>query len=133
MAGRSDHSGVSEHVLVAAGWKLLRPVDDGWFEEATTTQLEEGQQVPHNTQIVWILSEGGGLSEFPLVERQACPLCCGQSQAGNLVELQQQGQSGPAGVIEGQQEDAKQPGRAADQSRDHAPQALLLIMQHTVI
>lgn len=56
--GRSDHVGVSEHVLVAAGRKLLRPVDDGRFEEATTTQLEEGQQVPHHAQIVWILSEG---------------------------------------------------------------------------
>lgn len=52
VAGRSDHVGVSEHVLVAAGRKLLRPVDDSWFEEATTTQLEEGHQVPHNAQTV---------------------------------------------------------------------------------
>lgn len=50
--------------------------------------------------------------------------------AGHLVELQQQDQAGPAGVIEGQQEDAEQPGRAADQGGDHAPQALLLIMHH---
>lgn len=49
-AGRSDHVGVSEHGLVAAGRELLRPVDDGRFEEATTTQLEEGNQVPHDAQ-----------------------------------------------------------------------------------
>lgn len=41
---------MSEHGRVAAGRKLLRPVDDGWFEEATTTQLEEGHQVPHHAQ-----------------------------------------------------------------------------------
>lgn len=35
-------------------------------------------------------------------------------------------------MIERQQEDAEQPGGAADQGGDHAPQALLLIMQHTV-
>lgn len=132
VVGRSDHVGVSEHVLVAARGKLLRPVDDGRFEEATTTQMEEGHQVPHHAQIVWILSQGDGLSQFHLVECQVCPLCCGQSQEGNLVELQQQDQAGPAGVIEGQQENAEQPGRAADQSGDHAPQALLLVMQHTM-
>lgn len=47
---RSDHVRVSEHVLLTTGWKLLRPVDAGWFEEATTTQLEEGHQVPHHAQ-----------------------------------------------------------------------------------
>lgn len=105
----SDHVGVSEHGLVASGRKLLRPVDDGGFEEATTTKLEEGDEVPHDTQIVWILPQGDGLSEFPLVVRQVHPLSCGQTQEGNLVELQQQVQRGPAGVIEGQQEDAEQP------------------------
>lgn len=50
----------------------------------------------------------------------------------HLVQLQQQDGARPAGVIEGQQEDAEQPGRAADQGRDNAPHALLLIMQHTV-
>lgn len=41
---------MSEHGLVAARRKLLRPVDDGRFEEATTTKLEEGNQVPHHAQ-----------------------------------------------------------------------------------
>lgn len=50
VAGRSDHVGLSENVLVTARRKLLRPVDDGWLEEATTTQLEKGHQVPHHTQ-----------------------------------------------------------------------------------
>lgn len=50
----------------------------------------------------------------------------------HLVELHQQDHAGPAGVVKGQQEDAEHPGRAADQGRDHAPQALLLIMQHTM-
>lgn len=49
-ARRSDHVGVSEHALIAAGRKLLRPVDDGRFEEAATTQLEEGHQVPQHAQ-----------------------------------------------------------------------------------
>lgn len=129
--GRSDHVGVSEHVLVAAGRELLRPVDDGGFEEATTTQVEEGHQVPHDAQIVWILSQGDGLSKFSLVVRQTRPLCCGQSQEGNLVELQQQDQAGPAGVIKGHQEDAEQPGGAVDEARDDAQQSLLLITQHT--
>lgn len=132
--GRSDHVGVSKHVLlVAAGRKLLRPVDDGRFEEATATQLEERHQVPHHAQIVWILPQGTSLSEFPLVECQIGSLCCGQSQECNLVELEQQAQTGPAGMIEGQQEDAEQPRRAVDQNRHDAPQTLLLIMQHTVI
>lgn len=48
-ARRSDHVRVSEHVLVATRWKLLGPVNDGRFEEATATQLEEGNQVPHHT------------------------------------------------------------------------------------
>lgn len=52
--------------------------------------------------------------------------------ATHLVELQQQRGAGPAGVIEGQQEDAEQPGGAADQGRDHAPQALLRVMHHAV-
>lgn len=52
--------------------------------------------------------------------------------ASHLVELQQQDQARPAGVIEGQQEDAEHPGRTADQGRDHVPQAPRLIMQHTV-
>lgn len=52
--------------------------------------------------------------------------------ASHLVELQQQDQAGPAGVIQGQQEDAKHPGRTADQGGDRAPQALLLVMQRTV-
>lgn len=47
-AQRSHHVGVSKRVKVAAGRKLLRPVDDGRLEEATTTQVEEGQQVPHD-------------------------------------------------------------------------------------
>lgn len=50
----------------------------------------------------------------------------------HLVELQQQRGAGPAGVVEGQQEDAEQPGGAADQGRDHAPQALLRVMHHAV-
>lgn len=50
--GRSDHVGVSEHVLVSAGRVLLRPVDDGSFEEATTAQVEEGHEVPHYAQTV---------------------------------------------------------------------------------
>jgi len=35
-------------------------------------------------------------------------------------------------VIEGQQEDNEQPGGAADQGGDHAPHALLLVMQRAV-
>ena len=50
VAGRSDHVGVAEHRLVAAGRELLRPVDDGWFEEAAATQLEERHQVLHHAQ-----------------------------------------------------------------------------------
>lgn len=50
----------------------------------------------------------------------------------HLVQLQHQDQAGPAGVIEGQQEDGEHPGGAADQAGDDAPQALLLVMQHTV-
>lgn len=46
----SDHVGMTEHMLFTAGWKLLRPVDDGRFEEATTAQLEEGDQIPHHAQ-----------------------------------------------------------------------------------
>lgn len=50
----------------------------------------------------------------------------------HLVKLQHEGQAGPAGVVEGQQEDAEHPGRTAHQAGDHAPQALLLIVQLTV-
>lgn len=50
----------------------------------------------------------------------------------HLVQLQYQDRGGPAGVIEGQQEHAEHPGRAADQAGDDAPQALLLVTQHTV-
>lgn len=32
--------------------ELLRPVDDDRFEEATTTELEEGNQIPNHTQTV---------------------------------------------------------------------------------
>lgn len=46
----SDQVGVSEPVLVAAGGELLRPVDDGRFEEAAAAQLEERRQVPHHAQ-----------------------------------------------------------------------------------
>lgn len=46
---RSDHVGVSEHVLLAR-WELLRPVDDGGFEESAAAQLEERHQVPHHAQ-----------------------------------------------------------------------------------
>lgn len=48
---------------------------------------------------------------------------------GHLVELHHQHQAGPAGVIDGQQEDGEQPGGAADQGGDHAPHALLLVAQ----
>ncbi|TNN58959.1 hypothetical protein EYF80_030872 [Liparis tanakae] len=54
-------------------------------------------------------------------------------QLGHLVELQHQDQAGPAGVIEGQQEDNEQPGGAADQGGDHAPHALLLVMQRAML
>lgn len=50
----------------------------------------------------------------------------------DLVELHQQSGAGQADVVEGQQEDAEQPGGAANQSRDDPPQTLLLIVQHTV-
>lgn len=50
MAGRSDHVCVAEHRLVAAGRELLRPVNDGRFEEAAATQLEERHQVLHHAQ-----------------------------------------------------------------------------------
>lgn len=50
----------------------------------------------------------------------------------DLVELHQQGGAGPADVVEGQQEDAEQPGGAAHQGGDDPPQTLLLIVQHTV-
>lgn len=37
-----------------------------------------------SNSLVWILSEGDGLSELPLVKCQVGPLCRGQSQEGNL-------------------------------------------------
>lgn len=46
----SDHVGVTEHRVFGAVRELLRPVDDDRFEEATTTQLEEGHQIPEHTQ-----------------------------------------------------------------------------------
>ena len=49
-AGRSDHVGLSEHVLLAVGRELLRPVHDRRFEEAAATQLEKGGEVPHHAQ-----------------------------------------------------------------------------------
>lgn len=50
----------------------------------------------------------------------------------HLVKLKYEDQAGRAGVVEGQHEDAEHPGRTADEARDHAPQALLLIVQLTV-
>lgn len=130
--GVSDHVGVSERMLVTAGRKLLSPVDDGRLEEAAATQLEEGHQVPHDAQIVGILSQRNGLWEFPLVVGEARPLCCGQSQERNLVKLQQQYHGRPGGVVKGQEEDTEHPGRAADQIGENAPESQLLVMQRAV-
>lgn len=198
---------MSEHGVVGTVRELLRPVDHHRFEEATTPQLEEGNQVPEHAQtaeaekrvrkqqsedhrqgpppgttdsghrqgppapnrrvnsLVRILSEGDGLLEFPLLEGQGGPLSRGQAQEGDLrshggpknqrrrckntgdlsgfqveqrqterkrhlVELHQQDGGRPAGVIEGQEEDAEQPRRAVHQGGDGAPQALLLVLQH---
>lgn len=51
----------------------------------------------------------------------------------HLVELHQEDGGRPAGVIEGQEEDAEQPRRAVHQGRGGAPQALLGVMQHAVL
>lgn len=48
----SDHVSVTEHRMFGAVRELLRPVDDDRFEEATTTQLEEGNQIPDHAQTV---------------------------------------------------------------------------------
>lgn len=56
----------------------------------------------------------------------------GYMRPTDLVELHQQGGARPANVVEGQQEDAEQPGGAAHQGGDDPPQTLLLIVQHTV-
>lgn len=53
---RSDHVGVSEHMLVAR-LELLRPVNDDRFEESTTAELEEWHQVPHHAQTMNTQSE----------------------------------------------------------------------------
>lgn len=50
----------------------------------------------------------------------------------HLVELHHQGGGRPAGVIEGQEEDAEQPGRAVHQGGGGAPQALLGVAQQAV-
>lgn len=93
---------MSEHRVVGAVRELLRPVDHHRFEEAATTQLKEGNQIPDHTQaaeaekrvrtrtesadmgssvpkrclnsLVGILSEGDRLLEFPLLEHQGGPL-----------------------------------------------------------
>lgn len=54
---------------------------------------------------------------------------CFSEVGGHLVELQQQGGAGPAGEVEGLQEDAEQPGGAAHQGGQRPPQALLLIVE----
>lgn len=60
------------------------------FSLKIVIKLHIGCQIPNNdiadiNSLVWILSQGDRLSEFPLVVRQVRPLSCGQSQEGNLL------------------------------------------------
>lgn len=124
---------MTEHVLVSAGCVLLGPVHLGGLIKTTEPELEEGRQVPHYSQIVGVLPEGHSrLWEFPLVKHQVGPLCCGQSEECNLVELHQEHYGGPRGVEESQAKDAQHPGRAADQGRQSPPNPSLLVEQRAV-
>lgn len=53
---RSDHVGVTEHMLVAR-LELLCPVNDDRFEESTTAEMEERHQVPNHAQTMNTESE----------------------------------------------------------------------------
>lgn len=48
-------------------------------------------------------------------------------RAAHLVELHEQDDAGPAGVVQGQQEDAQQPRRAIDHGKGHCHQTPLLM------
>lgn len=53
-------------------------------------------------------------------------------RVSHLIELHHKHQTGPASMIEGQHEDAEQPGRAVDEAGYSAQHALLFITQLTV-